>query len=92
MKINPKLRQDLIKYNLNFPTDARTKEYKSEVATNYKGSPELYKIALQSKVAIEKSKQKEADKKEKKEPTRLRPVHPFLQIQSIHTAQHFHTQ
>ena len=26
------------------------------------------------------------------EPTRLRPVHPFLQIQSIHTAQHFHTQ
>jgi hypothetical protein len=65
MKINPKLRQDLIKYNLNFPTDARTKEYKAEVA-KYK-APELYKLALQSKVAIEKSKQKEADKKTKRE-------------------------
>jgi hypothetical protein len=68
MKINPKLRQDLIKYNLNFPTDARTKEYKAEVA-KYK-APELYKLALQSKVAIEKSKQKEADKKAKKEATK----------------------
>ena len=67
MKINPKLRQDLIKYNLNFPTDARTKEYKSEVDTNYKGSSELYKIALQSKVAIEKSKQRDIERKEKKE-------------------------
>ena len=37
----------------------------AEVA-KYK-APELYKLFLQSKVAIEKSKQKEADKKEKKE-------------------------
>ena len=70
MKINPKLKQDLIKFNLNFPTDARTKEYKSQVDTNHRGSQELYKLFLQSKVAIEKSKQKEADKKAKKEATK----------------------
>jgi hypothetical protein len=65
MKINPKLRQDLIKYNLNFPTDARTKEYKAQVE-KYK-APELYKLFLQSKVATAKIIQKEADKKAKKE-------------------------
>jgi hypothetical protein len=65
MKINPKLRQDLIKYNLNFPTDARTKEYKSEVE-KYK-APELYKLFLQSKVATEKIKQRDIERKEKKE-------------------------
>lgn len=70
MKINPKLKQDLIKFNLNFPTDARTKEYKSQVDTNHRGSRELYKLFLQSKVAIEKLKQKEADKKAKKEATK----------------------
>ena len=67
MKINPKLRQDLIKFNLNFPTDARTKEYKSEVDTKYKGSSELYKLFLQSKVATEKIKQRDIERKEKKE-------------------------
>ena len=65
MKINPKLRQDLIKYNLNFPTDARTKEYKAEVE-KYK-APELYKLFLQSKVATEKIKQRDIERKEKKE-------------------------
>lgn len=65
MKINPKLRQDLLKYNLNFPTDARTKEYKSEVE-KYK-APELYKLFLQSKVATEKIKQRDIERKEKKE-------------------------
>jgi hypothetical protein len=66
MKINPKLRQDLIKYNLNYPTDARTKEYKSEVA-KYRGVPELYKLALQTKVATAKIIQRDIDRKEKKE-------------------------
>ena len=65
MKINPKLRQDLIKYNLNFPTDARTKEYKAQVE-KYK-APELYKLFLQSKVATEKIKQRDIDRKAKKE-------------------------
>jgi hypothetical protein len=65
MKINPKLRQDLIKYNLNFPVDARTKEYKAEVA-KYR-APELYKLALQSKVATAKIIQRDIDRKEKKE-------------------------
>jgi hypothetical protein len=65
MKINPKLRQDLIKYNLNFPTDARTKEYKAEVA-KYK-APELYKLALQSKVEKAKIIQRDIDRKAKKE-------------------------
>ena len=66
MKINPKLRQDLIKYNLNYPVDARTKEYKAEVA-KYKNVPELYKLALQSKVATAKIIQRDIDRKEKKE-------------------------
>jgi hypothetical protein len=66
MKINPKLRQDLIKYNLNFPTDARTKEYKAEVA-KYKNVPELYKLALQSKVEKAKIIQRDIDRKAKKE-------------------------
>jgi len=65
MKINNKLRQDLTKYNLTYPTDRRTKKYKAEVAKY--ASPELYKLALQSKVEIAKLKQKEADKKAKKE-------------------------
>lgn len=65
MKINPKLKQDLIKFNLNFPTDARTKEYKAQVE-KYR-APELYKLFLQSKVATAKIIQKEADKKAKKE-------------------------
>jgi hypothetical protein len=65
MKINPKLRQDLIKYNLNYPVDARTKEYKAEVA-KYR-APELYKLALQSKVATAKIIQRDIDRKEKKE-------------------------
>jgi hypothetical protein len=65
MKINPKLKQDLIKFNLNFPTDARTKEYKTQVE-KYR-APELYKLFLQSKVATAKIIQKEADKKAKKE-------------------------
>ena len=65
MKINSKLKQDLIKFNLNFPTDARTKEYKAQVE-KYR-APELYKLFLQSKVATAKIIQKEADKKAKKE-------------------------
>ena len=65
MKINNKLRQDLTKYNLNYPIDARTKEYKTQIE-RFK-APELYKLFLQSKVEIEKSKQKEVDKKAKKE-------------------------
>jgi hypothetical protein len=68
MKINNKLRQDLNTYKLDYPTDARTKEYKAQIG-RFK-APELYKLFLQSKVEYAKLKQKEADKKAKKEATK----------------------
>ena len=68
MKINPKLRKDLTTYKLNYPTDARTKEYKEQIK-RFK-SPELYKLFLQSQVELTKLKQKETLKQEKKEATK----------------------
>jgi hypothetical protein len=68
MKINPKLRQDLNTYKLDFPTDARTKEYKAQIE-RFK-APQLYKLFLQSKVEQAKLKQKETKKQEKKETTK----------------------
>ena len=65
MKINNKLRQDLITYKLNFPTDRRTKEYNTQVE-RFK-APELYKLFLQSKVEQAKIKQRDIDRKAKKE-------------------------
>ncbi len=40
MRISTKLKQDLIKYNLNFPTDGRAKTFKEQVK-KFK-IPELY--------------------------------------------------
>jgi hypothetical protein len=68
MKINPKLKQDLNTYKLDFPIDARTKEYKEQIE-RFK-APELYKLFLQSKVEFAKLKQKETNKQEKKEATK----------------------
>jgi len=68
MKINPKLKQDLNTYKLDFPTDARTKEYKTQIE-RFK-APELYKLFLQTKVEQAKLKQKEINKQEKKEATK----------------------
>ena len=68
MKINPKLRQDLTTYKLDYPTDARTKEYKAQIG-RFK-SPIFYKLFLQSKVEFAKLKQKETNKQEKKEATK----------------------
>lgn len=65
MKINNKLRQDLITYKLNFPVDARTNEFKAQVE-RFK-APELYKLFLQSKVEQAKIKQRDIDRKAKKE-------------------------
>jgi hypothetical protein len=65
MKINNKLRQDLITYKLNFPIDARTNEFKAQVE-RFK-APELYKLFLQSKVEQAKIKQRDIDRKAKKE-------------------------
>jgi len=66
--INPKLRQDLNTYKLDFPTDARTKEYKAQIE-RFK-APELYKLFLQTKVEQAKLKQKEINKQEKKDATK----------------------
>ena len=55
MRISAKLRQDLIKYNLNFPIDGRTKEFKEQVQ-KFK-LPELYKLHLQSQVKLAQNKQ-----------------------------------
>ena len=63
--INPKLRKDLTTYKLNYPTDARTKEYKAQVE-RFK-APELYKLFLQSQVELTKLKQREIDRTAKKE-------------------------
>ena len=68
MKINPKLLKDLNTYKLNYPTDARTKEYKAQIE-RFK-APELYKLFLQTKVEQAKLKQKETNKQEKKEATK----------------------
>ena len=68
MKINPKLLKDLNTYKLNYPTDARTKEYKAQIE-RFK-APELYKLFLQTKVEQAKLKQKETQKQEKKEATK----------------------
>ena len=63
--INPKLLKDLNTYKLNFPTDARTKEYKAQIE-RFK-APELYKLFLQSQVELSKIKQRDIDRKAKKE-------------------------
>jgi hypothetical protein len=63
MKINPKLKSDLIKYNIDLPTDRRTKSYK-DIVKIYR-TPELYKIYLQSKVEIAKIFKKTEDTKKK---------------------------
>ncbi len=60
MRISDKLRQDLIKYNLNFPIDGRTKEFKEQVQ-KFK-LPELYKLHLQSQVKLAQNKQKSVER------------------------------
>lgn len=60
MRISAKLRQDLIKYNLNFPIDGRTKEFKEQVQ-KFK-LPELYKLHLQSQVKLAQNKQKSVER------------------------------
>ena len=64
IKIKPKLRKYLTTYKLNYPTDARTKEYKAQIE-RFK-APELYKLFLQTKVEQAKLKQKETNKQERK--------------------------
>lgn len=65
MRINPKLKNELLKYNINLPVDRRTTAYK-DIVKRF-GSPELYKIHLQSKVGIAKVIQKAEDKKIKEQ-------------------------
>ena len=50
MRISAKLKQDLIKYNLNFPIDGRTNAFKEQVQKFM--LPELYKLHLQSQVKL----------------------------------------
>lgn len=60
MRISAKLKQDLIKYNLNFPIDGRTKAFKEQVQ-RFK-LPELYKLHLQSQVKLAQNKQKSVER------------------------------
>jgi hypothetical protein len=60
MRISAKLKQDLIKYNLNFPTDGRAKAFKEQVK-KFK-LPELYKLHLQSQVKLAQNKQKSVER------------------------------
>ena len=66
--INPKLLKDLNTYKLNFPTDARTKEYKAQIE-RFK-APQLYKLFLQTKVEQARLKQRDIDRNIKKEATK----------------------
>lgn len=61
MRINPKLKTELIKYNINLPVDRRTNAYK-DIVKRF-GTPELYKLHLQTKVEVAKVLQKTEDKK-----------------------------
>jgi len=65
MRINPKLKNELLKYNINLPVDRRTTAYK-DIVKRF-GTPELYKIHLQSKVGIAKVLQKTEDNKIKQQ-------------------------
>jgi hypothetical protein len=60
MRISAKLKQDLIKYNLNFPTDGRAKAFKEQVK-KFK-LPELYKVHLQSQVKLARNKQQSKER------------------------------
>ena len=60
MRISAKLKQDLIKYNLNFPIDGRTKAFKEQVQKF--ALPELYKLHLQSQVKLAQNKQKSQER------------------------------
>ena len=60
MRISTKLKQDLIKYNLNFPIDGRTKAFKEQVQKF--ALPELYKLYLQSQVKLAQNKQKSVER------------------------------
>ena len=60
MRISTKLKQDLIKYNLNFPIDGRTKAFKEQVQ-KFK-LPELYKLHLQSQVKLARNKQQSIER------------------------------
>jgi hypothetical protein len=60
MRISTKLKQDLIKYNLNFPIDGRTKTFKEQVQRFV--LPELYKLHLQSQVKLTQNKQKSVER------------------------------
>ena len=60
MRISAKLKQDLIKYNLTFPIDGRTKAFKEQVQ-RFK-LPELYKLHLQSQVKLAQNKQKSVER------------------------------
>ena len=60
MRISTKLKQDLVKYNLNFPIDGRTKEFKEQVQ-KFK-LPELYKLHLQSQVKLARNKQQSKER------------------------------
>jgi hypothetical protein len=60
MRISAKLKLDLIKYNLNFPIDGRTKTFKEQVQ-RFK-LPELYKLHSQSQVKLAQNKQKSVER------------------------------
>ena len=60
MRISAKLKQDLIKYNLNFPIDGRTNAFKEQVGKF--ALPELYKLHLQSQVKLAQIKQKSQER------------------------------
>ena len=60
MRISTKLKQDLIKYNLNFPIDGRTKAFKEQVGKFV--LPELYKLHLQSQVKLARNKQQSTER------------------------------
>ena len=93
MRINPKLKNELLKYNINLPVDRRTTAYK-DIVKRF-GTPELYKIHLQSKVGIAKVLQKTEDNKIKqqerkeqknKEQRRLRCDSKFYDYVALRTA------
>ena len=65
MRISAKLKQDLIKYNLNFPIDGRTNAFKEQVGKF--ALPELYKLHLQSQVKLAQIKQKSVEREMKQQ-------------------------